>query len=155
MQSWSVSGETCHWSLNCLENMIRLNYSAAFWRHFTQWLQCAQKALLYTLLWKKANHPSLHCAWVVTKINRLPFILLWKKRVHAKDISYWEYLHWQRSSVPSHSCIDLPHEEHSLHSYSVICHQCIPAVVSHERSWLERMLPLSIMRMLPTQHFAI
>lgn len=71
---------------------------------------------------------------------------------------YWEYLHWQRSSVPSYySCIDLPHEEHSLHSHSVICHQCIPAVVLHKSGWLERMLPPgTIMHMpLPTQHFGV
>lgn len=138
--------------------LIRLNFSAAYCRHVTQWLQCAQKALLYIHYYEKKqtiHHCILYESWLWFTAYHSYYCV---KKVNAKDISYQEYFHWQRSSVPSYySCIDLPHEEHSLHSYSVICHQCISAVVSHKRGWLERMLPLgTIMHMtLPTQHFAI
>ncbi len=105
------------------------------------------------------NSKSSITALCVIMIDCLPFILLRKKKSACKRRwLYWEYLHWQRSSVPSYySCIDLPHEEHSLHLHGVICHQCIPAVVSHKSGWLERILPPgTIMHMpLPTQHFGV
>lgn len=41
---------------------------------------CSESTSLYTLSWKKANHPSLHCVWVLTMIYCLPFILLCKKK---------------------------------------------------------------------------
>lgn len=79
-QSWSVSGETCHWSLNCqLSDKTQL-FGCFLKTFYTMAPMCSESTSLYTLLWKKANHPSLHCAWVVTKINRLPFILLWEKK---------------------------------------------------------------------------
>lgn len=79
-QSWSVSGETCHWSLNCqLSDKTQL-FGCFLKTFYTMAPMCSESTSLYTLLWKKANHPSLHCAWVVTKINCLTFILLWKKK---------------------------------------------------------------------------
>lgn len=43
---------------------------------------CSESTSLYALLWKKANHPSLHCEWVVTMIYCLPFIT--KKSAHQR-----------------------------------------------------------------------